>query len=170
MHASNSALCCAQTGKAPSTSMAATMTGLRESITMSRSPCLVSFANHRRTKASEMRSRNDAPEICAQPAPHSSSKNSRRCACEDDEAEDEAIDHERPAGEAFKHAHQAPDPDECRDGGNREADNQNRPGMKVEMKMVQLPQFLEAGQGDRRQTQQKREARGLVPVSYTHLR
>ncbi len=92
------------------------------------------------------------------------SKHPGHCAHEDDEAEDEAIDHERPTGEAFEHAHQAPDRHECRNGSNHEADDQHRPGVMIEIEMVQFPQFLEPGQGDRGQTQQEREARRFIPL------
>src|SRR5580704_4113657 len=87
---------------------------------------------------------------------------------QDHDAEQEAIDHERPAREVFENAHQAPDREEGRDRGDDNADEQHAPAVSAEMNLVQLVKLLESGKRNGRQTEQKRQPRRFGALEAEH--
>src|SRR5664280_1060979 len=83
---------------------------------------------------------------------------------EDYNAEHESIDHEGPSRELLQKPHQPPDGEERGNRGHDQSKQQHGPSVAIEVDFIELPHFLEARQGNRRQAKKKRQPRRLVPL------
>lgn len=90
-----------------------------------------------------------------------SAKETSSGTCDQQQADQTAINDERPRREVLQDAQQSPDRKKGRHRSRDDANREHRPGMGIKVDLVELPEFLAPGERNRRQAKQEGETRGL---------